>query len=392
MLVKEKIEQAIKILQELNIDMWITFVRKTSEIFDPALFFLSDNKWYTWETAFIITSKGRKVAIAGRFDAPMIEKMQLYDEIISYDQGISTDLIAVIQQEQPEKIAVNFSEDNIAADGLTHGMFIKLQKILKGTDYSQRLVSSSNLLAALRGRKSLTEVEYIKQAVDLSEKGHKHLANQIEIGMNELDLEKILLDWTKEQEVEVSYPPLIHVGPNTTLGHARGCADIVVERGQLINIDYGVFVKGYASDIQRVHYIPNKGEEEVPDPVKKAFNTVNRAITLSADKLKPGVKGWEVDIVARKYLEEQGYEEFKHALGHQIGRNVHDGGCLLGPKWERYGESPFYSVEKNQVYTLEPTLFVPKYGFCGIEEDVIVKDNACEFLSNRQLDINILNL
>ncbi|MHA1222676.1 MAG: M24 family metallopeptidase [Candidatus Heimdallarchaeaceae archaeon] len=391
-LTEEKTAQAVQILNELGIDMWLTYVRKTSEIHDPSLYFLTQNSWYTWQTIFIICKNGRKIAICGRYDVPNVESLNIYDTIIGYDESIKESLMKTLDELKPNSIAINYAEDNVAADGLTHGMWMKLTKMLENTPFQDRLISSSELLAALRGRKTLSEIKLIKEAIRISQIGHKKLQENIRIGMTEQEVEEFLLEFTRKNDVIVSYPPLINIGPKTKIGHGRGSTTIEVSKGDLINIDFGVFYKGYASDIQRLCYILNDNEKEPPEEVKRAFNTVVDAITKGANKLKPGVLGWEVDYVARKHITNSGYPEFKHALGHQIGRNVHDGGCLLAPRWERYGQSPFLKVEEGQVFTLELHIFVEKHGFCSIEEDVLVTKNGCEFLSERQTELPILKL
>ena len=391
-LVKQKTDQAISILKELDIDVWLTYVRKTSEIHDPSLYFLMEDSWLTWQTVLLITKTGKKIAICGRYDVPNLEKMGVYGTIISYDESIKTDLIKILDEIDPSSIAINYSIDNVAADGLTHGMWLRLNRFLEGTPYLERLISSEKLLAALRGRKTDLEINKIKKAVEISENGHKKVTEFTKLGMSEKEIEKMLLKFTKEKGVTVSYPPLIHVGPTTSIGHGKASSDIKVKRGDLINVDYGVFYEGYSSDLQRMNYVLREEEDMPPKEVVRAFETVVKAITESAEKLKPGVHGWEIDKIARDIVIKAGYNEFMHALGHQIGRNVHDGGCLLGPRWEKYGQSPFYLVEEGQAFTLELHVYVENHGYCSIEEDVLVTKDGCEFLSNRQLELSLLRL
>jgi Xaa-Pro aminopeptidase len=388
-IVKEKTDQAIKILKELDVDLWLTYVRKTSEIMDPCLYFLTDESWFTWETAFIITKKGENIAICGRYDVPNVNK-NIYKEIIGYDVSIREPLHEVLNRLNPQVIAVNYSIDNIAADGLTHGMWLRLNKLLEGTNYAKILISSEKILGALRGRKTPSELALIKEAIKISQEGHLKITEKVKLGMTEKDIEKILMEHTIQKNVKVSYPPLINVGSDTAIGHGRGLSHIKVKQGDLINIDYGVFYQGYASDIQRLSYALRDGENEPPEEIKKAFQIVVKAITKSSEFLRPSVMGWEVDSIARKIVIDGGYPEFMHALGHQIGRNVHDGGCLLGPKWEKYGELPFMEVEEGQVFTLELHVFLENHGFCSLEEDVLVTAEGCQFLSDRQTELKLL--
>ncbi|MCG3224475.1 MAG: M24 family metallopeptidase, partial [Candidatus Heimdallarchaeota archaeon] len=272
-LVKQKTDHAISILIELDIDVWLTYVRKTSEIHDPSLYFLMEDSWLTWQTVLLITKSGKKIAICGRYDVPNLEKIGVYDTIIGYDESIKTDLIKVLDKIDPSSIAINYSIDNVAADGLTHGMWLRLNKFLEGTPYLERLVSSEKLLAALRGRKTELEINKIKKAVEISENGHKKVTEFVKLEMSEEDIEKMLLKFTKEKGVIVSYPPLIHVGPTTSIGHGKASSDIKVKRGDLINVDYGVFFEGYASDLQRMNYVLREGEIMPPKEVVRAFET-----------------------------------------------------------------------------------------------------------------------
>jgi Xaa-Pro aminopeptidase len=70
---------------------------------------------------------------------------------------------------------------------------------------------------------------------------------------------------------------------------------------------------------------------------------------------------------------------------------AHDGGTLLGPKWERYGDSPLGIVEVGNVFTLEFYVTTKNYGQLSLEEDILITRDGSEFLSKPQQDLICIN-
>jgi Xaa-Pro aminopeptidase len=98
-----------------------------------------------------------------------------------------------------------------------------------------------------------------------------------------------------------------------------------------------------------------------------------------------------MDTIARDYITSKGYKEFPHGLGHQVGKAAHDGGGGLFPQWEKYGNLPFLKIEKSQVYTIEPRLYIEGYGTATIEEEVVVTETGCEFISTPQTELILIH-
>src|SRR6185436_8785270 len=159
--------------------------------------------------------------------------------------------------------------------------------------------------------------------------------------------------------------------------------------GCVVHVDFGIVRDGYRSDLQRLWYVAAK-DGELPDPVRRAHAVIVEAIELAARKLTPGSPGWEVDRDARDLIVKRGYPEYAHALGHHLGRAVHDGGGVLGPRWERYGKEPYEPVRLGSVYTLEPSVHLPDHGIVSLEEDVVVEEKGGVFLSRFPRELPLL--
>ncbi|MGE5860139.1 MAG: M24 family metallopeptidase [Ignavibacteria bacterium] len=385
-IIKEKIKQAKDILNEKDIDTWLIFVRESPIIPDPSIELVVGGNC-TWQSAFFINRDASTAAIVGSLEQENFEKPGVYKEVIGYLKSIKEPLLDYLSKKNPNKIAVNFSKNSTLADGLTYGMYLMLLDYLQGTGFENKLISSEEIISSLRGRKSAKELEIMKEAVDKTLKIYNKVTKFINPGKSEKDIAKFILNIVKEKGYELAWEedhcPAVFTGPESGSAHT-GPTDQKVKRGHLVNIDFGIKYKGYCSDLQRTWYVLKKNEKKAPAEVQKGFEVIRDSIQKAADSLKPGATGIEIDGIARNYITQNGYEEYPHGLGHQVGRRVHDGGSGLFPGWERYGNSPYLKIQEGQLYTIEPRFTVKDYGRATIEKEVVVTRNGCEFISDPQ--------
>ncbi len=391
-LIKEKTEQAVQILRETGLDCWLTFTRESEICGDPSLVFLAPGH-VTWHSAFIITSEGQKRAIVGLYDKKAIEDTGAYEEVEGYVTGIKEPLQKFLGELQPPTIAINYSRTSEICDGLTHGMYLTLHDILQEIGLENRLVPAERIVSALRERKSPVEIEAIKRAIAVTEEIFELVRGYIAPGRSEKEIARFMLDELKKRGLPTAWGqstcPAVFTGPDTAQAHYSP-TDRPAERGHILNMDFGVKVDGYCSDMQRTFYLLQPGESQAPPEVRRGFETIVNAIEEARKAMKPGVQGVEVDGVARQIIIAAGYQEFPHALGHQVGRFAHDGTALLGPAWEKYADKPFRPLEPGMVFTLEPRLTVPGRGVVTIEEMVVVTDSGAEFLSHPQKELLLI--
>ncbi|UCF37829.1 MAG: aminopeptidase P family protein, partial [Acidobacteriota bacterium] len=293
----------------------------------------------------------------------------------------------------PASIAVNFSKTSEIADGLSHGMYLTLVDLLSEIGFADRLVSAEKVVSSLRARKTEHELERIRRAINKTEEIFAAVHPFIRPGKSEKEIAAFMANLVEEAGLELAWGaehcPAVFTGPDTAGAHYRP-TDRLVERGHVLNMDFGVKVDGYCSDMQRTFYVLKEGETEAPSDVLAGFETITESIEMARQALKPGVIGRDVDHVARQHIVSRGYEEYPHGLGHQVGQFAHDGTALLGPAWEKYAQKVIEPVEEGMVFTLEPRLTVAGKGVATVEEMVVVTADGAEYLSTPQKQLLLI--
>lgn len=396
-LTREKLDQASELVSKSDLDVWLIFVRETFNGGETVLPLICE-QGFVWLTAFLVGKNGQRVAVVGNYDAEPVEQSGDWTRVVPYVQGIREALIQTLEKMVPAgklpRIGVNYSLSNDKADGITHGMYLQLEEYLKGTRFEGTLVSAEAVAGRLRAQKTREEVARMRKAIQETDRLFRMIGDFARIGKTEAEVQRMVHAEVDGKAYGYGWPkpanPIVNSGPNSMIGHGTPSDDIRLEPGHIFHIDLGIVADDYSSDIQRCWYVAAPGERELPEDVRKALSAVIGALDAGAAALRPGTMGWEVDAAARSHLVSQGYEEYLHALGHQVGRVAHDGGATLGPRWERYGQSPYSTVQANEVYTLELGVILPERGYLGLEEMVLVKEDGLEWLTTRQLDLPIL--
>ena len=387
----EKLEQAVSLLPEFDLDCWLLLGRETGELCDPSLPLILDSA-VTWQSAFLVHASGERIAIVGRYDTDNIAHSGGFTRIIGYDEDIAIPLREELARLAPQRIGLNYSRDNHTSDGLTLGMYLSLQDWLRGTPFFDRLTSADPFASALRGRKSPGELARIEAAIARTLEVFTAVSGWMQPGQTERELQQLVHGqverWGAGTAWERQFCPIVNFGPESVMGHAVP-ADLSLAAGHVVHLDFGVKLDGYCADLQRCWYVARDGEAAPPESVRRAFEAVAGAITAAAEYLQPGRIGADVDQVARSYITAAGFEEYKHALGHQVGRTCHDGATLLGPRWPRYGETVSKPVREGEVYTLELGVRT-EAGIVSLEEMVVVTRDGCRFLAEPQRQLPLI--
>ncbi|KPN31002.1 Xaa-Pro dipeptidase [Halolamina pelagica] len=376
-LVAEKVEQARDAVADSDADVWVIYCRETDEIHEPTLPYVLGFD-VVWPTAIVVGPEASTV-ILGQHDAPTAEDLGVHT-VRPYDESIREPLRAALAELDAETVAVNFDRDDNVADGLTHGMYLRLDDLLPDREF----VGAGDIVADVRGIKSETERERIEAAGETTLDLLHAAADEWTADTTEAEVADYLHDRMREAGYGSAwsweYCPTVHAGGAADVGHTLP-GDRTVPEGELLHVDFGVVQDGYAADLQRLWV-----NGEPPAGLVEAFEDVRAAIEAGYDELEPGAVGHRVDARARAELVARDRELFDHGFGHQVGRSAHDGGMLLGPEWERYGETVEGEARPGEIYTMELGLDT-EWGYVGQEEMVRVTEDGTEYVVEPQTEL-----
>lgn len=385
-IMRKKVDTLLpEIMEELGIDCWLTFTREGAV--DPIGSDIGSSGIVGRTACFFCLTGGdwKKICVAASYDTTPIEAAGIYDEVIPYrKEGVGPHIKEVYGKLAPKKVAVNFSRDMPNCDGLTLGGYRYLQEWLD-PGFSDRVTSAEELIVSFRGRKIDQEVNILEKAVVFTQ---KLLLEALSLDVitpgetRESDVGAFIEKKVKDAGYKVSFC-MIMVGPDR--GHSFP-TERVIQPGDLLRTDFGIIMDDYHSDIQRTAYITREGETEPPEMIQRMWDVTYRANRAAMAALVPGNKARDVDEAARSLIVSEGFEEYPHAAGHEIGLSVHDVGPIIGPPWkERYGTAVEHLIAPGQVFAVEPMIYVdvPEVGGVvqiGLEEDVVVEEKGCRIL------------
>lgn len=225
-------------------------------------------------------------------------------------------------------------------------------------------------LNRLRIVKNEQELSYMEKAQSIADGAFSHIIEILKPGMTELQVAAELEFYMKSHGASgTSFDTIAASGIHSAMPHAMPSSK-AIESGDFLTMDFGCIYEGYCSDMTRTVVIGKASGKQ-----KEIYQIVLEAQLAALDVIKAGMKGSEVDKVARDVIEKAGYGEyFGHGLGHSVGLYIHEE-PRLSPKC---GEV----LKENVIQTVEPGIYIPEFGGVRIEDIVIVKENGCQNMTH----------
>jgi Xaa-Pro aminopeptidase len=384
---REKLSQAKEYLAQMGVDCWIIKTKEGSDPCMPLMFGFS----IVGDALLLVTPK-EILAITSVIDAQDVKESGLFDTVYTYGQeGMAGQVAQLLQRLDPKRIALNYSKENPLSDGLTVGSYRSLLSMLTPT-YASRIESSEPFLQRLRSIKSPQEIAYVQKAIDITLDIYNEVFSLVKKGMTEIEIGELFVQGMIKRNVingitRKLTPPIVMT---CNICH-RGPSEAVLKEGDYLIFDFSVDYMGYCSDIARTCYVLKKGESKASEEMQKAFETIYEAINRAMEALKIGAIGKDVDHAARQHILDCGYQNIFHAVGHQVGREVHDGGTLLGPLKKSYKNASLGKIEEGMIFAIEPTILYEQGPAIISEENVLVTAQGAVLLSKRQEELVLIH-
>lgn len=228
----------------------------------------------------------------------------------------------------------------------THLPFVKLERM-------------NGIPENLREIKEADEIESICAAAGIASRAFNNILEKIHPGMTEkqvqimLDYEMLMLGSEKN-----AFSTIAAAGINGSLPHAVP-SDYVIQKGDMLTLDFGAKINGYCSDITRTVAFG-----KISDQLRGIYDLVYDAHMASLEAVRPGMICGDIDKIARDMIDARYPGAFGHSLGHGVGLFIHE--------QPRVAKGSKTVLEAGHVITIEPGVYIPGVGGCRIEDTAIL--------------------
>lgn len=309
-------------------------------------------------------------------------------EIIISDRRYSTQLddecpdIAVDargpETKMPDQVAAVIKKFKVPSVGFDPAnVSVALHETLAKALEKVELVQAGGLVEQLRICKDKDEVQLIRNAIHVAQRAFEVIRASLRPEQTEKQVADAL-----EMQVRLfggectSFPPIVGVGPSAALPHYRPGVKSKIGDADLVLIDWGARVEGYASDLTRVLALAR-----ISPKLRKVYGVVSIAQQRAIEKIRAGATMKDVDAAARESIAKSGFgKHFGHGLGHGIGLQIHEA--------PRIGPTADEPLQAGMVVTVEPGVYLPGWGGVRLEDDVLVTKTGHEVLSDCPKDLD----
>ena len=259
-------------------------------------------------------------------------------------------------------------------DHMSHTQFENMENIFPEINWE----NTSMILEDLASVKDKYELDCLRTAVEVTDVVYEEILPMLRPGYTEKQVANTMVSKYREYAEGEAYSPIVATGPNGALPHAVP-TDREFQKGDFIVIDAAAKYAGYHADMTRTPVVGKATDKHI-----EIYGIVKEAQQRGCDTAKAGVPCKEVDAATREYIKDMGYGDYyTHGTGHGLGLEIHTS--------PRFSPQSNQILEKNNVMTIEPGIYLSGWGGVRIEDDVIIGDGGCEILNKTTKDLVTLD-
>lgn len=311
-------------------------------------------------TVLFIPRRGRPVVVLPDLEATSWDELGIDAEVLRWrdEEGYAGAFARAAQ---------SLSLQSIGVEGLS--MRVMERNALASAFPDAGITDVQGITLALRAVKDDRETVLLREAVTMAEAALKLTLAELQIGMSEREIQRIMMGNVLKQPIAgpVS-PPLVLAGANSALPHGHA-GEYRIKSGDALLFDFGVGAGGYRSDITRTVFIHDASAED-----RELYDCVLAANLKGREAARPGLSCHALDELCRGHLEESRFAPYVvHKTGHGLGLDVHE-----APQIMRGNHT---GLAAGNIITIEPGLYRPGKLGVRIEDDVLITETGCESLS-----------
>lgn len=367
-----------------GVDLWVVMSRENAP--DPIVELFGGSGitgWYGHRNAYLFFDRGEaglETTVIGTHLSGHLSRF--YGTVQSYGQeGLKPHLQKYVAERNPKRIAINQSRTISMADGLTAELKAYLADAL-GAAFAGRMVSSEPLVVDYVSLhtpdEDAVEETAAKATYDILRRAFSN--DVITPGSTTLmDVHYWITAERKRRNLEFNFNASLNLQRwrDGTLVALDDADNPVIERGDVLHVDFGVRLAGLVTDQQKMGYVLRPGETAPPPGLVKAFADSARAADLHAAEVVPGRTGIDIKIRSEAAAKAEGIDLLVYS--HVQGYWVHDAGTWTVFDWpDRYGAHPRTAIKGGEWFSLEfrTRTAVPEWGGALVsmqrEEDMII--------------------
>ena len=379
-----------KAMHDNDLDMWIVVMREG--LLDPMWEALGRGYVGDW-AYYVFTDRGERAERAALgVSGYMLEQCGVYDHF-----GSAASLAEYVAERDPERIGVNMAESIGGADGLSHTSYLHLREVL-GAPYADRLVSAERFVSDFRATRTASEIAAFAQAGEMSrEIAERAFSNEvITPGVTALeDVAWWMWDQLLARGLDSSFdmPSVYITGPS---GIEASSSARIIQRGDLLMIDWGVGFLDFYTDMKRVAYVLREGETEAPPSLQHAFDQAMAVRDIMKASIKPAPTAQQAVDATWAAIEAAGFNRigFNQPTDDPAVTDVVIGPHSVGNWGHGFGPSLAFFNPTRLTYELRPGTLISVELFAytanpdwdgakvriPLEDDAVVTERGVEWL------------